>query len=284
MKTRTKPMTTKTRTSENVLPAAVPGAEGVLANYDKLAAALHETSVSIPECLAEEAQISRDLGAREVAGGDAAQLRSKLAAIRERRETAVRKRAAASDGVTKLEGELLGVRRDADEARGRLAGAAVRELQRQWTAAVEVLARLHGEALALQGALHAVVSLPAPYRAVLNLQGAPTLQFALPVPSASLPVSMKALTALIDRIDIAAALASAIRTSREADARHYRLSLERRAPAAMPAVYAALRPISHWGATFDAGDLVDSSLINTSTLYRLQVARCIAAADRAAAA
>ena len=277
-------MAKTTNQNQEALPAAVPGAEGVLANYDRLAAALHEAGSAITTALAEESQVTRDLGAREVAGGDAAQLRNKLDAVRARREAAVRRRAAASDGLAKMEGELLDARRDADEARGRLAGAAVRELQERWAAAVETLARLHAEALALQGALHAVVSLPAPYRAVLNLQGAPTLQFALPVPPASLPVSMKALTDLIERIDSAAALASAIRTSREADARHYRLSLERRAPAAMPAVYAALRPISHWGATFDAGDLVDSSLINTSTLYRLQVARCIAAADRAAAA
>ena len=95
---------------------------------------------------------------------------------------------------------------------------------------------------------------------------------------------MQALTDLIDRMDIAAGLAERNPTSREADARHFRLAQERRAPSDMPDVYAALRPISHWGATFDAGDLVDSSLINTSTLYRLQVARCIAAADRAAAA
>ena len=277
-------MTTKTRTSENVLPAAVPGAEGVLANYDKLAAALHEAGSAITTALAEESQVTRDLGAREVAGDNVAQLRAKLAGVKERRETAVRKRAAASDGLAKMEGELLDARRDADEARGRLAGAAISELQREWAAAVETLARLCGEALALQGVLHAVVSLPAPYRAVLNLQGVPTLEFTAPVPPASLPVSMKALTDLIDRIDSAAALASAIRTSREADARHYRLSLERRAPAAMPAVYAALRPISHWGADFAAGDLVDATVINTSTLYRLQVARCIAAADRAAAA
>ena len=46
---------------------------------------------------------------------------------------------------------------------------------------------------------------------------------------------MQLLTALIDRIDSAAALASAIRTSREADARHYRLAQERRAPKEMPA-------------------------------------------------
>ena len=31
--------------------------------------------------------------------------------------------------------------------------------------------------LALQGVLHAIVSLLMPYRAVLNLQGVPTLQF-----------------------------------------------------------------------------------------------------------
>ena len=192
-------MTTKTNKAS--APEANGGAEEALASYDRLAAALHETSVSIPECLAEEAQISRDLGVREVAGGDAAQLRSKLAAVRERRETAVRKRSAASEGLTALESELLQARQDADEARGRLAGAAVRALQVRWNEAVEALARLHGEALALQGVLHAVVSLPAPYRAVLNLQGVPTLQFTAPVPAASLPVSMKALTDLIDRID-----------------------------------------------------------------------------------
>ena len=198
------------------------------------------------------------------------------------------KRAAASDGVTKaLEGELLGAaRQDADAARGRLASSRSPRASssdgppsRRDAGAVAWRGAGASGGLARGGELSR-----APTGAVLNLQGVPTLQFTAPVPAASLPVSMQSLTALIDRIDSAAALASAIRTSREADARHYRLSLERRAPAAMPAVYAALRPISHWGATFDAGDLIDSSLINTSTLYRLQVARCIAAADRAAAA
>ena len=274
-------MSSKT-TNKTSAPAAVPGAEEALANYDRLAAALHEAGTAITTGLSEESQISRDLGAREVAGGDAAQLRSKLAAIRERRETAVRRRAAAADGLLKLESELFEARRNADEARGRLAGAAVAELQQRWAAGVEVVARLHGEALALQGVLHAVVSLPAPYRAVLNLQGVPTLQFTAPVPAASLPASLQPLTDLIDRLDIAAGLAGGIRHANEADDRHRQLALQRRAPSDMPNVYAALRPVSHLGAVFNAGDLIDASVVNVSILHRLSVARCIAVADRAA--
>ena len=261
-----------------------PPEADALARFDKLASALHEAGAAITTALAEEAEISRDLGAGAIAGGDVAQPRAKLAVVKERREAAVRVRAAAADGLAKMEPELFDARRDADEARGRLAGAAISELQREWTAAIETLARLHGEALALQNALHTVPSLPAPYRSVLNLQGVPTLQFAAPVPAAALPVSMQSLTELISKLDIAAGLASGIRASREADARHFRLAQERRAPGDMPNVYAALRPISHWGADFAAGDLVDATVINTATLYRLQVARCITPADRRTAA
>ena len=78
-------MTTKTIKAS--APEANGGAEEALNSYDRLAAALHPTSVETPECLAEESQISRDLGVREVAGGDAAQLRSKLDAVRARQET-----------------------------------------------------------------------------------------------------------------------------------------------------------------------------------------------------
>ena len=274
--------TKKTNHSEIESQDALPPEADALARFDKLAAALHEAGAAITAGLAEEAQISKEQGACDVAGGDVAQLVGRFNAVRAHREAAVRKRSAAVEALVKLEPELLQARRDADEARGRLAGAAISELQREWTETVERLAEIHGKVQVFQEVMRTQVSLPAPYRSVVNLQGVPVLQFAAAVPPAALPVSLQAFTALIDKLDAAVALAGGIRASREQDARHRRLAQERRAPGDMPAVYAALRPITHWGATFAAGDLVDATVINTSALYRLSVARCVAVAGRAA--
>jgi hypothetical protein len=278
-------VTTKTKTSA---PEAVPGAE-VLAAYGQLADALHETSASIPADLAEEARLYADLGAAEVADDDVTQLRSKLDAVRARRETAVRRRAAASDGLAKMEGELLAARRAADEARGRLAGEAVRQLQDEWTQTVERLAEIHGRVQAFQQVMHTQVRLAAPYKAVADLMtGQPALQFTAAAASApaALPPSLQGLTDLIGKLDIAGGLASAIRQAREADQRHYRLCAERRMNASMPAMYTVTKPIGFLGASFEPGCLVDSSLINVGTLHRFLSGRYIteAASQPAAAA
>ena len=101
---------------------------------------------------------------------------------------------------------------------------------------------------------------------------------------AAMPASLQTISALIDRLDAALALASAIQESRKQDDRHRQLALERRAPADMPGVFAALREISHWGASFQPGALIDSTVINVSMLYRFLVARCVVAVDRPAEA
>ena len=190
--------------------------------------------------LAEEARLYADLGAAEVGGGDVTQLRSKLDAVRARRETAVRKRAAA-EGLTKLEAELLDARRAADGARSALAGACnQRASQREFAAGVEMMARAYGRGAGASARDAHTGELSRAYKAVADLAtGQPALQFTAAAASApaALPPSLQSLTDLISRLDIAAGLAGAIRQAREADARHYRLALERRAPANMPAVY-----------------------------------------------
>ncbi len=278
----------KTTTKTNVQNSAPlePAESDVLARYGVLAAALSETSVSIPEALAEEARLYADLGAAEIAGDNVATLRGKLDAVREHREAAVRMRAATADGLVKLEPELFEARRAADEARSGLAGAAISELQREWTQTVERLAEIHGRVQVFQQVMRTQVRFAAPYKATLDLQGQPTLQFiGASAPAAALPVSLQSLTDLVDRLDVAGGLASAIRTSRERDAHHYQLALSRRAPGAMPGVYTCRKPVSHWGATFAPGTLIDQTIICVSSLYRLQVAHSIMlATDRAVAA
>ena len=116
-------------TNRMIADASAPEAEAdLLVRFDRLAAALHETSAEIPADLAEQKQLYAALGSGEVAGDDVARLRVKFDEVRAHREAAVRKRVAAAKGLEKLEPELLAARRIADETRSGLAtGAAVAE-------------------------------------------------------------------------------------------------------------------------------------------------------------
>lgn len=270
-----------------IADASAPEPDGdVLTRFDKLADALHATSAEIPAALAEAKRLYSALGSGEVAGDDVVKLRVQFDDARAHREGAVRRRQAAAKGLEKLQPELLEARRIADETRSGLAGAAMAELQKRWADAVGALREVHAEATELQRVMHAQASLPPPYKIDDGVvTGPPVLRF-LPAANAptTMPASLQTISALIDRLDAALALASAIQESRKQDDRHRQLALERRAPADMPAVYATLRPITHWGASFQSGALIDSTVINVSMLYRFLVARCVVAVDRPAAA
>ena len=276
-------MTSKTKTDR---PVAMPEAEAdLLVRFDRLAAVLHETSAEIPADLAEQKQLYAALGSGEVAGDDVARLRVKFDEVRAHREAAVRKRVAAAKGLEKLEPELLEARRAADQARGELAGAAVAELQTRWAGAVETLREVYAEATELQR-MHATVALPPPYKIDDGVvTGPPVLRF-LPAANAptAMPASLQTTSALIDRLDAALALAGAIQQSRQQDDRHRQLALQRRAPADMPGVFAALREITHGGATVQPAALIDATVLNASMLDRYLLARCVVAVDRPAAA
>ena len=147
---------------------------------------------------------------------------------RARRETAIRRRAAASDGVAKLEGELLAARRDADDARAGWPATAIAELQQRMDRRPSrALAQLHGARAGVPGS-DAYAS--APSRALQShrwtcMTGQPALQFtaaACQRPHA-LPPSLQSLTDLISRLDFAAGLAGAIRQAVKRTQRHYRL-------------------------------------------------------------
>ncbi len=272
-------------TTSKTKSAAPPEAD-VLDRYDRLAGALHATSAEIPAALAEAKRLYSALGTGEVGGDDVARLRVKFDEVRAHREAAVRRRQAAAEGLEKLEPELLAERRAADATRSELAGAAVAGLQKRWADAVGILREAHAEAMELQRAVGLQVHLVAPYEIDPGLiTGLPVLRF-IPgaIAPATMPESLQTTQALIDKLDAALALAGAIRSSRQQDDRHRQLALQRRAHADLPNVYAALRPINHWGANFAPGDLVDVSVINVASLYRFLVARCVVAVDRPAAA
>jgi hypothetical protein len=279
-------MRTSAIKSETTSPAAVRGAAEALEAFAKLANVLAETSNSIPADLAAEATAYAELGNAEVGGGDAAPLRAKLDAIRARKETSVRRRAAAGEGLVQLRDDLSRVRRAADERRGALAGDAVGELQREWAVTAGKLAEIYARAQLFQHIMHVSPSLPLPFRAVSDLvSGLPKLQFttAADMPAVTLPPELQALTDLIAQLDAAANVAGAIHASRDADSRHRRLCVERRTSADMPGLYRVLKAFDHWGAKIGPGMLVDASLVPISFLYRLQTSRFISAVDRPAA-
>jgi hypothetical protein len=256
-----------------VAAPAVTEAEGVLRQATGLADVLRETAGVISESLAAERRLASALGAAEIAAekDTAVQLARQLAATRERREGAVRRRRAASEGLVAMEGALQESRRGVDATRSTLAGGMVAELQARWARAVDELAAVYAEVQEVARVTYTRIDLPAPYRVTTNLvSGVPGLQFTAGAanPPAGLPPALTALSELITKLDVAAATAGGIRQAGEADVRHYRLAVERRVNGSTASVYTVVKPVSFLGATFERGTLVDSSVINPGTLAR----------------
>jgi hypothetical protein len=252
-----------------------------------LAAALAETGTSIPRLLREQRELRSQVGAAEVEGGDIQTLRGRLDGVSNALTGAARQRAAASDGLLAMAGDLRAARAVAAEALTKIAKAAVDDFGLRWARATQELGRLIAEAGALAAALRTPVSTPAPYIPVLSPDGTKMLvsySGNLRPDVVSLAPEVAEITHRLDAIDGALALAGAIAQSRELDERHHALCRQRRTVARMDGLYEAVKNFSYLGSEFARGMLIDRTVIPDGALYRCQVARELRAVEDSASA
>lgn len=280
------------KTNDAVLPpalaAAVAEAENVLKRYDAFAGVMAETHGSIPESLATERQLRRDLGLSEVEGGDVQQLRGRLSAVTGAREQNVRRRQSASEALLTMDNELAGARAAIDSARTEFGAELIRQFDERWREACARLTALRAEALALAGALRCEVATPAPFVARTNpISGGPEIRpvaSAEPVAAANLPAALVTVGTTLDRLDVARGLVGGIKQTRQLEQHHRGVCRGRGTSPVMAGVFTVLKPVTHLGMTFARGSLVDNSVICDASLQRLLVARFIVSEDGAAAA
>jgi hypothetical protein len=262
-----------------VMTAALPPAlreaqseaEAVLEKFDRLSKVLMTTHTAIPEALAMERQLSAELGAGEITGGDVGALRSRLAEVTSGREAGARQRSAAAEGVLDLEAALAGARAQVGQAESTFAATIAGQFMERWRRAVDALAAMYSEGLALADALHVKVDLESALRRALPTGPAPTAA------AASLPPVVARVADVVQKLDAGIALCGGIRQAKEVESRAWSLAQVRRVPYENPGTYRALRPIHSPtdGLQFPAGTLVDASLLGHGFLGRLATARHI---------
>jgi hypothetical protein len=276
MRTRTKPMTTKTKTER---PAVMPAGEtDVMTHFDQLRSVLSETHSTIPSLLAGAMTLRRQLGLAEAEGKDAGALRESLAATEGGRESAARKRGACLDALLELEPQLQGLRAGVERDRQAYAVAAVAAFRLEYDAVSQIQV-LWRKAEDLGKALRITVPAPVPARIQVSVvDGSPQLMALRSNGGAAPVVDEEALTlgAQLDRLDAALSLIGAIKQSRELDQRDHRLGLLRgtaggHAGGAFRVIQEFVNSID--ALPFRAGDLVDDSLIGGAMLRRLQTGK-----------
>jgi hypothetical protein len=251
------------------LASALTEASAVLVQYDRLHGVLTATHASIPEALASERELTAKLGGAEIAGGDVGSLRSRLVATTSEREAAARQRSAAAEAVLGMEGELARVRAQVATAEATLASGILKEFWARWRAAVDALAAMYSEGLALADALHVRIDTASELRRLLAPAPSPA--------AAALPAAVAAAASAIQKLDAGITLCGGIRQSKEIESRAWSLSQVRRVPFEVTGTYRTLRSVHCMtdGQQFPAGSLVDASLLGHGFLGRLATARHI---------
>jgi hypothetical protein len=251
------------------LAAAITRAEGTLETHDRLRSILEQTHTSIPKSLSDERQLTSALGSAEVAGGDTTGLRQQLADLNAQRETDVRRRASAADAALDDEPELISARQSVSQSAERFSLGIIADFGQRCSDAVAVLQRLQAEAAALTCALRLQVD-------------APVLPSAASGVAAPIPPAAQRIGELLDRLDGAINLCGGIRQSHNRNLIDGRLS-ENRTGATGQTVGTFLVAKAFVsmldGLQFEAGTLIDSSLVGSANLRRLVTSRFVRPAD-----
>jgi hypothetical protein len=262
--------------SREVTPA--PAAGDVLVEFNRLKSALAQTHTEIPNLLAAERSIGHELGLAEARGDAADALREQLDETVRQRQAAVRRRNASIAALVEMEAALLRDRAAAEGERERIAAEVAREFGERWREACDRLAALRAEAQVLGSALRTTIATPAPYIAFVNpIREEPELRPVAgsePVTTA-LPAHLSILVARLDALDAALSRITAIKQARQLDQYHYDLSRVRGVAAEFPGTYRVTAAFDCLidGLKFEAGTLIDSSLLGPGSLQRLVATR-----------
>ncbi len=261
-----------TKTTKAERPAVMPaGDAGVMGEFSRLRTVLETTHSQIPQLLARERAVSHELGLTETEA-----LRNQLADVTREREAAVRRRMSAVGALTELEGPLQAERLALEAQRQAYAAEAVRAFEARYAAAVSELQACWETGRALGMALRCEVRMPLP----VTLRESPVdgVSRAMPVRAdvaGVVDAEAAKLGAKLDLVDGALAMVAAIRQSALFDQQSHRLGLLRNTAQPASGVYRVLQPFRNLvdGLEFQPGQLVDSSLIGSSMMSRLQVGR-----------
>jgi hypothetical protein len=256
--------------------APTPAADPVMTQFHRYQSALTDTGSSIPQLLQQQRDVRAEAGKAEVEGGDLQPLRERLDTINNALASAGRQRAAATDGLLSMAGDLRAARAAAAAELAGIAQTALADFNVKWNRCCADLGWLIAESAALGKALRVAVPVPAPYLPVLSPDGTRMLvNYAghLPIDSTTLPPEVAAITSTLDGLDAALALLGGLGQSRELDQRHHALCHQRRAPARMDGVFEVVRDFSYLGTEFRRGMLIDRSVLPDGVLHRCQVAR-----------
>jgi hypothetical protein len=261
--------------------AALPEADGVMEQFDRLHAILAETHTAIPALLARQRDLDRELGLTESEA-----LRKQLADVVRGREDAVRRRAAAIAAIMELEAALQAERAAVERRRQAQGIVALAEFRQRYDDCLASLQALWAEGRLLGETLRIVVPMASPMR--VQISAADSIPRAMPILSnaaAAVDDGIVALSAQVDEFDSALSLIGALKQARELDVRHRALTQQRTgAVTRMEGLFTVVKDFSYFGVTFAAGMLIDRTMLPDGVLHRFVLGRNIRVADGAAAA
>jgi hypothetical protein len=241
-----------------------------LMQFEKLREVLTWSHNQIPALLQRRRELESELGMRE-----SAELRKQFADVESERQSAVRRRAAAIDGIVQLEEPLRAERALIEADREARAAEAVEKFMERFNDGVAALQRLWQEGEALGRILRVTIPMALPAKVVVSPVDA-VARIEVVRSTDALPTAVDAqaakLGARLDELDAGLARIAAVKQSRETDARHFQLSRLRRTQGEFHETFVVVREgvmCLADGLAFPVGSLLDHTLVGHGGLGRL---------------
>jgi hypothetical protein len=236
------------------LAEAIASAEGVLKHADYFSHALAETGESLPACLSERQELSRELREVEITGADAGQVRARLDALIAKQAGECRRRIAASEALMRMDGELVSAAAKVDEAKKIFARPIFDELFER------VAANLR-EREALRAEIQA-------YEKAFGVKCPPPLEPAESPEPAVLPAVVVKLLKILDRLEQARVLSSSLHRGTEWTRNYFAVAREKGFRSELSGVFTVTKEFDCLGSHFRRGMLVNRDLLGEGLIER----------------
>jgi hypothetical protein len=245
---------------------------GVMAEFDQLQQILAETHDQYPALLECRLDLDRRLGQAEIRNQDSEGLVNQLRQNQAGKEAALRRRAAAADGVVELEGRLRAEKNQFEAERQRIAAEVIAEYEQRCRQKVEELMGVYCEGEALQQAFGCKISMPIPAKLVPSLTGGlPTIERVRGNSTAMIDRRVMELAEQIERVGRALVRVANIKRDRDDEVRSSRLAMQRGQPTGQQGIYRVISPVGCLvdGLDFRPGQLVDEHILSPGYLAKL---------------
>jgi hypothetical protein len=259
-------MAGSTSSSGNKPAAANAGA----AEFKRLRECLTATHTEVPELLARELDLARQLGMTEVKGGDTTVLQKQLDETRMAYESAMRRRTAAAVAACGFESQLRAERTRVEQQRRDRVAAVAGDFNQRYSAAFVALQALwaEGEKLRQMGGN---ISMPIPAHVKFSYDGSTHLEPIRGNVEPAMDVETARLSKQLEQIDADLSLIGGIRQAKDVDTKFYALAVRRKEPTEPRGVFRVLARSyclldALW---FEPGQLIDAGLVGGGNLMRL---------------